>query len=74
MLLRIIFCMFLLVGGNAYAGIDARPALQLLLSNKAVMLDLETHNANVFAVGERGIILRSADEAHHGSSLTLLLT
>lgn len=62
MLLRVIFCMFLLLGGNAYAGIDARPALQLPLSNKAVMLDLETNNTNVFAVGERGIILRSADE------------
>jgi photosystem II stability/assembly factor-like uncharacterized protein len=62
MLLRIICCMFLLLVGNAYAGIDPRPALQLPLSNKAVMLDLETHKANVFAVGERGIILRSTDE------------
>lgn len=62
MLLRIIFCMFLLLGGNAVAGIDARPALQLPLAKEAVMLDLEAHGNNVFAVGERGIILRSTDQ------------
>jgi len=62
MLLRVIFCMFLLLGGKALAEIDARPALQLPLAKEAVMLDLEAHGNNVFAVGERGIILRSTDE------------
>jgi len=62
MLLRIIFCIFLLQGGNAFAEIEARPALQLPLAKQAVMLDLEAHGNNVFAVGERGIILRSTDE------------
>ena len=62
MLLRVIFCMVLLQGGNAFAQIDARPSLQLPLAKQAVMLDLEAHENNVFAVGERGIILRSTDE------------
>ena len=62
MLLRVIFCIFLLLGGKAFAQIDARPALQLPLAKQAVMLDLEAHENNVFAVGERGIILRSTDE------------
>jgi len=49
------------MGGYAFAETVARPALELPLSTKAIFLDLEEHEEKIFAVGERGIILSSAD-------------
>lgn len=61
-MLRIVFFVLLVLGNNAFAVTSARPALQMPLSKEAVFLDLETHGNSVFAVGERGVILKSDDE------------
>jgi len=41
-----------------------RAALEMPLSTKAVFLDLVNHENTVFAVGERGIILKSSDQGN----------
>lgn len=69
MMLRIILCFSLLVGGYAFAETVARPALELPLSTKAIFLDLEEHEEKVFAVGERGIILSSSDSGMSWSQI-----
>lgn len=69
MMLRIILCLFLLMGSYAYAETVARPALELPLSAKAVFLDLEEHEGKVFGVGERGIILSSTDNGQSWSQI-----
>ena len=61
-MLKIVFFMLLVLANNAFAVTNARSALQMPLSKEAVFLDLETHENSVFAVGERGIILKSDDE------------
>jgi photosystem II stability/assembly factor-like uncharacterized protein len=61
MMLRIILCLSLLMGGSALAETLARPALEMPLSTKAIFLDLDVNEDKVFAVGERGIILSSTN-------------
>ena len=43
------------------AAIEPRAALMMPKANKAVFLDIATNQGDVFAVGERGIILNSKD-------------
>ncbi|WP_417315976.1 WD40/YVTN/BNR-like repeat-containing protein [Cycloclasticus pugetii] len=69
MMLRVILCLSLLMGGCAFAETVARPALELPLSTKAIFLDLEVHDEKVFAVGERGIILSSSDSGTSWSQI-----
>ena len=52
----------ILVSATAYAEIKPRAALLMPEATKAVFLDLAAHNEKIFAVGERGIIIRSDDQ------------
>lgn len=62
MLHRVIIFFFILFSVSAYADALPRTALHMPLSKKAIFLDIEIHKNKIYAVGERGIILRSKDQ------------
>lgn len=70
MLRRVIVCLFMMLPVSAYADALPRAALHMPLSNKAVFLDIEIHQDNIYAVGERGIILRSKDRGDSWEQLS----
>jgi len=61
-MLSIIVCLSLFAASLVQAQPAPRAALEMPLSTKAVFLDLVTHENTIFAVGERGIILKSSDQ------------
>lgn len=57
---RLVVLVFLMgLSVSIYADNTPRSALEMPLSSQAIFLDITSHNGNLYAVGERGIILSS---------------